>query len=371
VSGDEGSARIADPSSRGGRPKLLGMTGRRSFLATSTAAAAHAFTAPLRASGATTPSGTVHTVRGPIDVADMGVTLVHEHVLVDFIGADQVSRSRYDADEAFRTILPHLEALRTRGGRTLLECTPAYLGRDPLLLRRLSEASGLHIVTNTGYYGAARDSAVPQHAYRETPRQLADRWTAELRDGIEGTGIRPGFLKTGVDAGPLSAIDRKLVEAGALCHLDTGLTLAVHTGDGVAALETLAVLEGLGVSPGAYVWVHAQNEKDPATRASIARRGGWVSLDGVSPRSLDAHAEAVADLFHRHLLDHVLVSQDAGWYHVGEPGGGDYRPHTLLLDTFVPALRARGLGDAEVHALLVENPARAFAIRRRALPRRG
>jgi predicted metal-dependent phosphotriesterase family hydrolase len=368
VSGDEGSARIADPSSHGERPKLLGTTGRRSFLATSVAAAAHALTAPPRASGATS-AGTVQTVRGLIDVAEMGVTLVHEHVLVDFIGADRVSRSRYDADEAFRTILPRLEALRTGGGRTLFECTPAYLGRDPLLLRRLSEASGLHIVTNTGYYGAARDSAVPQHAYRETPRQLADRWTAELRDGIEGTGIRPGFLKTGVDAGPLSDIDRKLVEAGALCHLDTGLTLAVHTGDGVAALETVAVLERLGVSPEAYVWVHAQNENDPETRASIARRGGWVSLDGVSPRSLGAHAEAVADLFHRHLLDRVLVSQDAGWYHVGEPGGGDYRPYTFLLDTFVPALRARGLEDAAVRALLVENPARAFATRRRALPR--
>jgi phosphotriesterase-related protein len=343
------------------------MTGRRAFLATSAAVAAHAFAAPRRASGSKTADGTVHTVRGPIDVAEMGVTLVHEHVLVDFIGADKVSRSRYDADEAFGTILPHLEEVRKRGGRTLLECTPAYLGRDPRLLRRLSEASGLHIVTNTGYYGAARDSAVPKHAYTETPRQLADRWTAESRRGIEGTGIRPGFIKTGVDAGPLSEIDRKLVEAGALCHLDTGLTLAVHTGDGVAALETVAVLERLNVSPGAYVWVHAQNEKDPATRSSVARQGGWVSLDGVGPSSLDAHAEAVADLFRRRQLDRVLVSQDAGWYHVGEPGGGAYRPHTFLLDTFVPALRARGLGDAEVRALLVENPARAFAIRRRAL----
>ncbi len=296
------------------------------------------------------------------------MTLVHEHVLVDFIGAEKVSRSRYDADEAFRTILPHLHELRERGCRTLLECTPAYLGRDPLLLRRLSEASGLQVVTNTGYYGAASDSAVPKHAYGETPRQLADRWTAELRGGIEGTGIRPGFVKLGVDAGPLSEIDRKLVEAGALCHLDTGLTLAVHTGDGVAALGILSVLKRLGVSPEAYAWVHAQNEKDAATRSSVARQGAWVELDGVGPKSLEAHVEGVVDLLRRNQLDRVLVSQDAGWFHVGEPGGGTYRPHTFLFDTFVPALRARGLGEAEVRTLLVENPARAFAIRRRALP---
>jgi len=340
---------------------------RRAFLAALAAGAAGA--SPRSVAGASPaasspPAGTVHTVRGPIDAARMGTTLVHEHVLVDFAGAEKVSRSRYDADEAFRTILPHLQELRGRGCDTLFECTPAYLGRDPLLLRRLSEASGLHVVTNTGYYGAARDIAVPAHAYAETARQLAGRWTAEFRDGIEGTGIRPGFVKIGVDAGPLSEIDRKLVEAGALCHRDTGLTLAIHTGDGTAALEIAATLRRLDVSPEAWVWVHAQNA-DATTRSWVAHGGGWVELDGVGPRSLDAHAAAVVDLFGRGQLDRVLVSQDAGWYRVGEEGGGSYRPHTLLFDAFVPALRERGLAQAQVEALLVRNPARAFAVRRR------
>jgi phosphotriesterase-related protein len=341
---------------------------RRAFLAASSAAAAHALAGSRRALGAPAPpAGTIHTVRGPIDAGQMGVTLVHEHVLVDFIGAEKISRSRYDAEEAFRTILPHLQELRGRGCRTLLECTPAYLGRDPQLLRRLSEASDLHIVTNTGYYGAASDSAVPKHAYAESPRQLADRWTAEARRGIEGTGIRPGFVKIGVDAGPLSDIDRKLVEAGALCHLDTGLTLAIHTGNGAAALEIVSTLKRLAVSPEAYVWVHPQSEPDLATRSWAAAQGTWVELDGVGPTSLEAHVEGVLDLARRSQLDRVLVSQDAGWYHVGEPGGGAYRPHTFLLDAFVPALRARGLTEADIRVLLVENPARAFAVRRRAL----
>jgi phosphotriesterase-related protein len=341
---------------------------RRAFLATSAAALAHGLAAPSRAGAADTRTGgVIHTVRGPIDASQMGTTLVHEHVLVDFIGADKVSRSRYDADEAFRTILPHLRELQGQGCRTLIECTPTYLGRDPLLLRRLSEASGLHIVTNTGYYGAANDIAVPKHAYAETPRQLADRWTAEFRSGIEGTGTRPGFLKSGVDAGPLSTIDRKLVEAAALCHLDTGLTLAIHTGDGAAALDVMATLKARGVSPEAYVWVHAQNAKDPATRSWAAQEGAWVELDGVAPGRLEAHVEGVVDLYRRNRLDRVLVSQDAGWFHVGEPGGGSYRPHTLLFEELLPALRLRGLGESAIKTLLVESPARAFAIRRRAL----
>jgi phosphotriesterase-related protein len=340
---------------------------RRCFLAALAGAAGTPSRLLAGAKPAAPFSGTIHTVRGPIDVGQMGVTLVHEHVLVDFIGAEKVSRSRYDAEEAFRTILPHLQELRERGCRTLLECTPAYLGRDPQLLRRLSEASDLHVVTNTGYYGAANDSAVPSHAYAESPRQLADRWTAEALHGIEGTGIRPGFVKIGVDAGTLSDIDRKLVEAGALCHLATGLTLAIHTGNGAAALEIVSTLKRLGVSPEAYVWVHPQNEQDLATRSWAAAQGTWVELDGVGPQSLEAHVEGVLDLARRDQLDRVLVSQDAGWYRVGEPGGGAYRPHTFLFDAFVPALRARGLGEADVRALLVENPARAFAVRRRAL----
>jgi phosphotriesterase-related protein len=342
---------------------------RRAFFATTATTAAYALTRSPHLAGAEGPR-VIQTVRGPVSAGEMGSALVHEHVLVDFAGAEKVSRSRYDADEAFRTILPRLQDLQKRGCRALFECTPAYLGRDPLLLRRLSEASGLRIVTNTGYYGAANDSAVPKHAYAESARQLAARWAAEHREGIEGTGIRPGFIKTGVDAGPLSEIDRKLVEAAALCHLETGLTIAVHTGDGTAALEILALLRRLGVSPGAYVWVHAQNARDPATRAWAAEQGAWVELDGVSPETLEEHVEAVVDLFRRDRLDRVLVSQDAGWYHVGEPGGGQYRPHTFLFDTFVPALRGRGLGEADVRRLLVENPAEAFAIGKRPLAAR-
>ena len=340
---------------------------RRAFVAALAGAAAcrpfRAFAAPKAA------TGRIHTVRGPIDVGQMGLTLVHEHVLVDFIGADKVARSRYDADEAFRTILPHLVDVQRQGYRTLFECTPAYLGRDPLLLRRLSEKSGLQIVTNTGYYGAANDIAVPQHAYAETAARLAARWTEEFHRGIEGTGIRPGFVKIGVDPAPLSTIDRKLVEAGARCHLDTGLTLAIHTADGPAAMEILEILHEGGVLPEAYVWVHSQNDKELGRRASAAARGAWMSLDGLGPQSLEAHVEAVLDLVRRGRLGRILVSQDAGWYHVGEAGGGKYRPHTYLFDTFLPALRARGLSEAEIHTLLVENPARAFALRKR--PTRG
>src|SRR5688500_1922553 len=88
---------------------------------------------------------TVQTVLGPVAAADLGLALVHEHVLVDFIGADRVRADRYRADDVFRVALPFLSEAKRLGLRTLVDCTPAYLGRDPVLLRRLAESTGVHI----------------------------------------------------------------------------------------------------------------------------------------------------------------------------------------------------------------------------------
>ena len=128
------------------------------------------------------------TVRGPIPPEEMGPTLPHEHVLVDFVGAREASRDRYDADEVYRVALPHLRRIREQGIRTLVECTPAYLGRDPALLRRLSEASGLHILTPTGYYGAGRGKYLPDACPDRVGRRAGVALAARVAGGDRGDG---------------------------------------------------------------------------------------------------------------------------------------------------------------------------------------
>jgi len=198
--------------------KVLGSAGAcgREFLRIGGAGCLGALGAKAAFARVPAADGRIVTVLGPIVPSAMGSTLSHEHVLVDFAGADKVSRDRYSIDDAYEVALPHLRRAKDRGCRGFVECTPAYLGRDPRLLERLARATGLHILTNTGYYGAANDRYVPRHAYEESASRLAERWTREWLDGIEGTGIRPGFIKTGVDAAPLSVIDRKLVPVSSI-----------------------------------------------------------------------------------------------------------------------------------------------------------
>jgi len=300
----------------------------------------------------------VNTVTGKLSAKNLGVTLMHEHVLVDFIGADLVRRDRYDSNEVIRVVLPHLRRIRGLGCETFVDCTPAYLGRDPRLLRRLSEASGVRIITNTGYYGAGGGKYVPSHAREESAEKIADRWIAEFRRGIEGTGIRPAFIKTGVNKGPLNPVDAKLVRASALTHRETGMTIACHIGDGAAAVGVVEILRQEGVAPTALIWVHAQNG-EPEIRDRLARAGVFIEFDGVNDTNLPVRVEQVKAL---PFVGRVLASLDAGWYQVGEPGGGKFKSYDYFFTTFLPTLRRAGVPESTIRLMTVEGPSLALQL---------
>lgn len=302
-----------------------------------------------------------YSVLGKIKTAKFGRALIHEHVLVDFIGADQITPDRWKHDDVIRKVLPYLLEIKAKGISTLMECTPAFIGRDVLLLKKLSEKSGLNILTNTGYYGASNNKYLPSQAFTETAEQLADRWIKEFNEGIEGTAIRPGFIKTGVNNGKLSDLHQKLVRAAAIAHLRTGLTICSHTGPALPAQEEINILREAGVHPSAFVWVHASGSALAMER--IAQSGCWISLDGVNEDNISHHVELITSLASKGWLEQILISHDAGWYRPGEPDGGQFLGFTTISDKLLPALRQNGLTQREIDTLMIRNPARAFAIR--------
>ena len=300
----------------------------------------------------------IQTVLGPIPAGSFGLALTHEHVMCDFIGAEKTGRHRWDVDEVARTMRPYMDGLKKVGVTGFVDCTPAYIGRDPRVLKRLATETGLHIVTNTGYYGGAKDNFVPKHAYSETEEQLAARWIAEWKDGIEGTGVKPGFMKIGVDEakeGQLSEIDAKLVRAAALANAKTNLATVCHTGGGPAGLAAARLFAGPKEK---FIVAHSDGHGLEINK-QVADLGAWVSFDAISRKPVETHLKLVQAMLERH-ADRLLLSHDNGWFAVGE--AQKIRAFTYLAETFLPALANAGVSAAIIRKLTVENPAAAFAI---------
>lgn len=301
------------------------------------------------------------TVRGPVASQDLGLALPHEHLFSTF-GLDPVEPPSFRHDEVIARVLPHLERAREMGCRAVMECTAAHFGRDPVLLARLSEASGLHLLTNTGLYGAAQDRYLPAYAHEESPEQLAARWIREWEHGIGRTGIRPGFMKLGVDVGPLSPVDATLVRAGALAHRHTGLVLAVHTGNNpVAVSQQLRILQEERVPGAAWIWVHAHEVPAPELLRPALEAGAWVSLDGYRPERHLHFVGLLQWLRAGGWLGQVLLSHDGNTFPRG--GADPARPFTGLFTGLLPALRADGWTGDHISLLTVRNPAHAFRVR--------
>lgn len=315
-------------------------------------------------------SGAIQTVTGAIPAEKMGLALIHEHVLSIFT-TDPQEPAQYDNSKALGEVVPYLKYIKSLGCDTVVECSAAYLGRNAALLEQISEQSGMQIIASTGIYGAADDRYVPEYAYEETAEQLASRWVEEFNQGIQGTDVKPGFLKSGVDGGSLSDIDAKLVRAAALTHSETGLLLQIHTANNPKAVDQqLDILKKEGVSPQAWAWVHAQSVPEPGPLIRAAKRGAWISLDGLrTPNFLNGKREGDSTLSHHFgllsalkkagLLNRVLLSHDGSSF---PPKGVAKRPFDVLMNTFIPMMQAGGFTEAEINQLTRKNPAEAFAI---------
>lgn len=317
------------------------------------------------------PRDHIMTVNGPVNPGSLGITLTHEHVLVDFIGADSTGYFRWERDSVIAKALPVMLKAKKAGVKTIFECTPEYLGRDPLLLQELSERSGITFITNTGYYGFNR-KFLPKTFYSLDAETLAEKWTGEFFNGIEGTGIRPGFIKIAVNSSDsLSPADEKIITAAALTHLKTGLTIASHTGPEKPAFAQIAILRKNGVHPSAFIWVHAQSGTIESN-IEAAKEGTWISLDNVRNRpnlksgdrsSIDWYADRIKELKDNMLIHKILLSHDSGWYDPEKPGGGTINGYNDIFEYLIPALKNRGFTDSDIDQLLIKNPAAAYTIK--------
>jgi phosphotriesterase-related protein len=187
----------------------------------------------------------------------------------------------------------------------------------------------------------------------------------EFQNGIRNTSVKPGFIKISVDRDSLSHFHTQLIKAAALTHLETGLVIASHTGPYIPAFQQIEILEKNHVSPEAFFWVHAHDEKNLSTLSEAAEKGAWISLDYLNENNVEIIINIIQHLKKAGHLSKILLSHDAGWFDPAKPNGGEFRGFNVLIDKLVPTLQANGFSNKEIELLLIENPANAFQIKAR------
>lgn len=303
----------------------------------------------------------IQTVLGPVEPADLGVTLMHEHTLVD--AWEWGGRLGYDStvdDEEL--LVEELAFYRDAGGSALVDVTPIGLRRDPSGMRRLARATGLHIVMGCGWY---RERVYPAYIHELSTNALAGMLVKELEEGVEG-GIRPGIIgEIGTERFHVTPAEEKVFRAAARAQRATGASVTTHTTHfGDLAHEQMDILMEEGVPPERIVIGHLGERRGVKGELAIAERGVYVEIDHVGrPASAGTQPEwrrarNVAELVQAGYLDRVLISMDICANSLLRWNGGhgfDY-----LLTTFVPLLREEGLTDEQIRIILVDNPIRVL-----------
>jgi len=300
----------------------------------------------------------VQTVLGPVDPASLGVTLTHEHVFLTMWCCDGHGYVGQTSDED--VLAAELSAFRDAGGSCLVDQTPGGAGRNPAGLARLSERTGVAIVTGCGFY---TEPFYPPAAdlSRRSVDDIAAALVHEISEGLDDTGIRPGMIgEIGASQGWVSPLEERVHRAAARAQIATGLPLATHTLYHSAGAQQMRLFDEEGVDPARVCIGHCDTFPDLQYCLSVARWGGYVSLDNIGFQQGD-HEDRVRRLLHglleHDMANHVLLSQDVGQVPELRSSGG--RGYTYLAETFIPAL---GVGDDVLRVLTVENPRRWLTV---------
>jgi phosphotriesterase-related protein len=310
----------------------------------------------------------IATVTGSITPAEMGRTLVHEHVVTGLPGWESDSLAPgYTRRELVARGKDRIAELQAEGIRTIVDPCPADLGRDVELSAELSQATGFPIIAATGLYNEVAGGSVYwkfRTARQDAPKIMAEAFIRELTVGIGSTGIRAGIIKVATNLGRITPYERNVLEAAARASLATGAPITTHTDEGQLGDEQQALLTSLGVPAHRIIIGHSCGSADSAYHAKLADRGSYLGFDRFGLEQLISDDTRVASILKLIAAGHggrVVVSHDTVWCWRGAPLGSNplWEP-THFTRRIVPKLRAGGASDAQIEALLVDNPRRFF-----------
>lgn len=321
----------------------------------------------------------VETVRGPVDAADLGVTLMHEHVFVLTADVQQNYPAEWGSEQdRVADAVTRLQKAYDAGVRTIVDPTVVGLGRYIPRIEAIAQQVPLNIVVATGLYtyddvpfyfhyrGPALDAVVGT----EVPDPMVDMFVGDIRDGIAGTNVKAGMLKCAIDHQGLTPGVERVMRAVARAHLQTAVPITVHTHPGSrTGLHVLRVMcEQEGVDPARVVLGHSGDSTDVDHLSELADAGFTLGFDrfGINlETTFEARADTLVEMVRRGYADRIVLSQDASCYIDWiDPNVLAFLPqwhYTHLFEDVLPYVLGRGVTSEQVDTMLVTVPRRVLA----------
>jgi phosphotriesterase-related protein len=309
---------------------------------------------------------TVQTTGGPVDVDELGLTLIHEH----FRATDEGGRFQfphlYDEQADWDAAVADANAVRQHGVKTVVEPSALFLHRDAAFSKRIADECGLTVVLATGVYTYDH---LPQFLLNRDEDGIAAIFVHEIENGIQGTGIKPAFIKCAADEPGVTPNVEKVHRAAARAAKQTGLPIMAHSrpASGTGP-EQMRIFVEEGVDPGTVHVAHTGDTDDLDYIERLLETGCWIGMDRYGLDIFlptERRNATVLALLERGYADRMFLSQDycssIDWFplevqeYLKENEVPDWSM-TFLFEKVIPELKERGMSDEQLDQMMVANP---------------
>ena len=345
--------------------------------------------------------GKALTVLGLVNPEDLGITLAHEHILLDitalFSEPEEATERRMAYEpvsvENLNWVYTHMmrnkddllmsdeelaieELMRFKkvGGDTVVEVSCNGLGRDPMGLKRIARATGLNIVMGAGYYIGCSQ---PEYLKKRSEDEIAEEIVRDIFVGVRDTGIHCGIIGEIGCSMPLEEGERKVLRASALAQRRTGASINIHPSrSDELLLESVEILEKSGVDLNRVIISHAHHfgfKKN--TLIKLMKAGCNISFDTFGHPALPVECfkhekrllempcdvqriYRIREFVNEGFVDRILISQDCCFKHKYVKYGGFGYAH--IIEHIIPWMKQRDITEEQINAITVENPKRVL-----------
>jgi phosphotriesterase-related protein len=316
---------------------------------------------------------TIETVGGPIDGAELGVTLLHEHLFLRDLEIDENYPQEFlwDEQELVARARAGLTELKALGVDTIVDVTVLGIGRSIPLIQRVADGLDINIVVATGaFYPKELPPYLMTGGAPDAAGSLERMFLADIREGIAGTAVRAAVIKVATDVDGMLPGPERVLRAAAHVHLQTDVPITTHThaaSHGGRAQQQVLAEEGVNLER--VVIGHCGDTTDLDYLKELMDNGSCIGMDRFGVDSFlpqEERIETVVTLCEQGYADRMILSHDASYFLFGlDPERrAEVLPnlrHTLLSEVVLDELLSRGVADRQIRQMMVDNPCRILS----------